>query len=125
MLGDSRWRELLSSHFEAARAELERFGGRAVKTTGDGMLALFDGTARALQGAAAIREAAIRQGLQIRAGVHVGEVELVGADVRGITVHEVARIMASASPDEILLSDLTRSRTPLRTQAQHDSSVIA
>jgi class 3 adenylate cyclase len=124
-LGDSRWRELLSTHFEAARAELERFGGREVKTTGDGMLALFDGAARALHGAAAIRGAAIRQGLQIRAGVHVGEVELVGEDVRGITVHETARIMASAGADEILLSDLTRSLAGTSDLVYEDRGVHA
>ncbi len=107
-LGDSRWRELLSTQFEAARAELERFGGREVKTTGDGMLATFDGPARALHCAAAIRRTANRHELHIRAGVHVGEVELVGEDVRGVTVHEAARIMAAAGEDEILVSDLTR-----------------
>ncbi len=107
-LGDARWRELLSTQFEAARAELERFGGREVKTTGDGMLATFDGPARALHCAAAIRRTANRHDLHIRAGVHVGEVELVGEDVWGVTVHEAARIMAAAGEDEILVSDLTR-----------------
>jgi len=107
-LGDARWRELLSSHFEAARTEVLRFGGREVTTTGDGMLATFEGPARALHCAAAIRRAAHRQDLRIRAGVHVGEVELVGEDVRGVTVHEAARIMAAAEEDEILVSDMTR-----------------
>jgi class 3 adenylate cyclase len=107
-LGDTRWRERLSEHFEAARGELERFGGREIDTTGDGMLATFDGPARALHCAAAIRRAAHRDSLSIRAGVHVGEVELVGADVRGVTVHQAARIMARADRDEILVSELTR-----------------
>jgi class 3 adenylate cyclase len=107
-LGDARWRELLSEHFEAARVELERFGGREVATTGDGMLARFEGPARALHCAVAIGRRAERIGLQVRAGVHVGEVELVGRDVRGVTVHEAARIMAAAAPGEILVSDLTR-----------------
>lgn len=107
-IGDGRWRDLLSKHFEAARAALERFGGREVKTTGDGMLATFDGPARALYCAAAIRKVAHREELCIRAGVHVGEVDLVGADVRGVTVHEAARIMSAAATDEILVSDLTR-----------------
>lgn len=107
-LGDSRWRELLSRHFESARLELERFGGREVSTTGDGMLATFEGPARALHCAAAIRRTANREDLRIRAGVHVGEVELVGQNVRGVTVHEAARIMAAAGEDEILVSDLTR-----------------
>lgn len=107
-LGDARWRDLLSNHFARVRAELERFGGREVKTTGDGLLATFDGAARALHCASSIRQLANREGLHIRAGVHVGEVELVGEDVRGVTVHEAARIMAVANTDEILVSDLTR-----------------
>jgi class 3 adenylate cyclase len=106
--GDGRWRALLSEHFEAARSELERFGGREVATTGDGLLATFDGPARALHCAAAIRRAANQAGLHIRAGVHVGEVELVGTDVRGVTVHEASRIMTAAAADEIVVSELTR-----------------
>lgn len=107
-LGDGRWRELLSRYFEAVRAELERFGGREVKTTGDGVLATFDGSARALHCAAAIRRVANRNDLHVRIGVHVGEIELVGEDVRGVTVHEAQRIMAAAGADEILVSELTR-----------------
>jgi class 3 adenylate cyclase len=107
-LGDARWRELLSGHFEAVRADLERFRGREVATTGDGVLATFDGPALALRCAAAIRTRANSDDLHIRAGVHVGEVELVGDDVRGVAVHEAARIMAAAGADEILVSDLTR-----------------
>src|SRR3990172_8469240 len=103
-LGDARWRHVLSEHFEAARAELERFGGREVKTTGDGMLATFDGPARALHCAAAIRRAARGHELEIRAGVHVGEVELVGQDVRGVTVHEAARVMAAAGAGGVPLA---------------------
>jgi class 3 adenylate cyclase len=107
-VGDARWRELLSEHFEHARAELERFQGREVTTTGDGIVATFDGPARAIHCAAAIRRRANAADLHIRAGVHVGEVELVGDDVRGVAMHEAARIMAEAQTDEILVSDLTR-----------------
>ena len=107
-LGDAAWRDLLSQTFESLRAELERFGGREVKTTGDGMLVTFDGSARAVQCAAAIRRIAREHELRLRIGVHVGEVELVGDDVRGTAVHEAARIMAAAGPDEILVSELTR-----------------
>jgi class 3 adenylate cyclase len=107
-LGDVAWRTRLSTHFEAARAQLERFRGREVKTTGDGLLATFDGPALALQCAGAIRAAAGREGLEIRVGVHVGEVELVGTDVRGVAVHEAQRIMAQAASDEILVSETTR-----------------
>jgi class 3 adenylate cyclase len=107
-LGDVAWRELLSTHFEAARAEIDRFGGREVNTTGDGMLATFDGPALALRSAAAIRQRAAAQDLKVRAGVHVGEVEIVGDDVRGTAVNAAARIMDQAEGDEILLSETTR-----------------
>jgi class 3 adenylate cyclase len=105
-LGDIAWRELLSSHFEMARAQLLDHGGREVNTTGDGILATFDGPAHALQCAVAMTH---RTGqLQIRVGVHVGEIESVGRDVRGIAVHEVARIMSEAEASEILVSETTR-----------------
>jgi len=107
-IGDAAWRELLRRHYDATRAALDRFRGREVTTTGDGMLATFDGPARALLCAAAIRSDAIQAGLHIRAGVHVGEVETVGTQVRGMAVHEAARIMAAAVPDEILVSATTR-----------------
>ena len=107
-LGDTRWRTLLSELFEASRHELERFGGREVATTGDGMLATFDGPARALHCAAALVRCAKKHAVEIRVGVHVGEVELVGSDVRGVAVHETARVMAAADPGEILVSDMTR-----------------
>lgn len=107
-LGDARWRALLSELFEASRHELERFGGREANTTGDGMLATFDGPARALHCAAALLRCAERHGVEIRVGVHVGEVELVGSDVRGIAVHEAARVMAAAGPGEVFVSDMTR-----------------
>jgi class 3 adenylate cyclase len=107
-IGDTRWRDLLSQHYEAARVELERYRGHEVDTTGDGLLATFAAPAPALQCAAAIRRAARREGLSIRAGVHVGEVEQVGRGLRGVAVHEAARIMAQAGPDEILVSETTR-----------------
>ena len=107
-LGDVAWRDLLSTHYEATRAALERHHGHEVNTTGDGLLATFDGPAAALGCAAAIRRTAAREGLHIRASVHVGEVELVGTDVRGIAVHEAARILSDAAPDEILVSATTR-----------------
>jgi class 3 adenylate cyclase len=108
-LGDVAWRELLSTHYEAARAALERHHGREVNTTGDGMLATFDAPASALRCAVAIRRTAAGEGLRIRASVHVGEVELVGTDVRGIAVHEAARILGVADADDILVSATTRS----------------
>lgn len=110
-MGDGRWRDLLSAHFEAVRSELESHHGREVNTTGDGLLATFDGPVGALRCAAGIRRAAAREGLRIRASVHVGEVELVGMDVRGVAVHEAARILSAASADEILVSATTRALT--------------
>lgn len=107
-LGNTRWRELLSRHFEAARGELERYRGREVDTTGDGLLATFAAPAPALHCAVAILAAARAEGLQIRAGVHVGEVETVGNDVRGVAVHEAARITGEAAGDEILVSEAAR-----------------
>lgn len=107
-LGDTRWRDLLSQHYESARAALERYRGREVDTTGDGLLATFAAPAPALQCAVLISRAASRQGLRVRAGVHVGEVELVGRDVRGLAVHETARITRMAGADEILASDAVR-----------------
>lgn len=107
-IGDHAWRELTVEQFQEARGALERFGGREVNTTGDGMLAIFDGPALALRCATAIRAAAERASMKIRAGVHVGEVELVGSDVRGLAVHQAARIMAAAGPNEVLVSETTR-----------------
>ena len=108
-LGDAAWRELLSTHYESARAALERHRGREVNTTGDGLLATFDAPAAALRCAVAIRQTAAKESLHVRASVHVGEVELVGSDVRGIAVHEAARILGVADANEILVSATTRS----------------
>ena len=108
-LGDVAWRALLSSHFEATRAQIHHHRGLEVKTAGDGFLATFDGPAQALACASGVCGVARRQGLSVRAGVHVGEVERVGADVRGIAVHEAARIMAQAPAGGVLVSEMTRS----------------
>jgi class 3 adenylate cyclase len=104
-LGDVAWRDVLSSHFETARALLEKYAGREIKTTGDGMLATFDGTATALNCASELSRRAQHDGLHIRLGVHVGEVEAVGDDVRGMAVHEAGRIMGRARDDEVLVSE--------------------
>jgi len=107
-MGLTAWRELLSKHFEAARVELERYRGEEVDTTGDGLLARFAAPAPALHCAGAIQRVARAEGLLVRAAVHVGEVELVGQGVRGVAVHEAARIMGQAEGDEILVSETTR-----------------
>lgn len=111
-LGDVAWRELLSTHYSAIRAQLDRSGGREVATTGDGVLAAFDGPVSALRCAAAIRADAGRHGLRIRAAVHVGEVQVVGDNIQGIAVHEANRIMSASDPDEILVSETVRALSP-------------
>jgi class 3 adenylate cyclase len=104
-LGDRRWRELLESIGTAMQGELARFRGRAVKTMGDGILATFDGPARAIRCAVAIRDGAReRFGLDVRSGLHTGEVEVMGDDVGGIAVHIGARVGANAGPGEVLVS---------------------
>jgi class 3 adenylate cyclase/alpha-beta hydrolase superfamily lysophospholipase len=103
-LGDRAWRELLQRHDDASRREFERFRGREVKQTGDGFLATFDGPARAVRCAAAIRDALAPLGLLLRTGVHTGECELRGSDVSGIAVHIAARVGAAARPGEVLVS---------------------
>jgi class 3 adenylate cyclase len=107
-LGDSRWRLLLAEHNQAVRTEIERFGGREAKTTGDGFFVLFDSPARAVRGAAAMVDAATAHGLAARAAVHAGEVELEGEEVRGIAVHAAARILRVAQPGEVLVSTTVR-----------------
>jgi len=103
-LGDQRWRSLLDAHDDLTARTVERFRGRAVKSTGDGVLATFDGPARAVRCAQALVDGARGLGLELRAGVHVGEVELRGADVGGIAVNVAARIEALARPGEVLVS---------------------
>jgi pimeloyl-ACP methyl ester carboxylesterase len=103
-LGDRRWRELLAAHHVAVRRELERFHGREIDTAGDGFLATFDGPARAIRCAGAAVGAARELGLELRAGVHTGECELVGEKVAGIAVHIGARVAAAAAPGEVLVS---------------------
>ena len=107
-LGDVRWASLLAEHNDAVRREIERFAGREVTTTGDGFLVIFDTPSRAIEGAMAMVAAARRFELTSRAGVHTGEIELVGEDVRGIAVHASARILALARPDEVLVSETVR-----------------
>jgi class 3 adenylate cyclase len=107
-IGDRRWRELLERHQEVVRGRLERFAGREVKTTGDGFLATFDGPTRAAECARAIVEEMPALGIEVRAGLHTGEVELMGEDVGGIAVHVAARVAALAGPREVLASRTVR-----------------
>jgi class 3 adenylate cyclase len=103
-LGDRRWHRLLEDHNAVVRANLTRFRGREVKTTGDGFLATFDGPARAIRAADAMRAELADDGLQIRVGLHTGECELLGDDIGGIAVHIAARVLGQAGANEILCS---------------------
>jgi class 3 adenylate cyclase len=107
-LGDTAWRQLLSHHNRVVRGALGRFRGKEIDTTGDGFLATFDSAAAGLRCAVAIRDDVRDLGLEVRIGVHTGEIEASGEDVRGIAVHATARIMAAAGPSEILTSEVTR-----------------
>ena len=102
-VGDQRWRELLDRHDQAARRLVERHGGRLIKSTGDGILAVFDSPGRGIRCALALRAELREVGIEIRAGLHTGEVDLHD-DVGGIAVHLAARIMAAAGPGEVLVS---------------------
>jgi class 3 adenylate cyclase len=107
-LGESRWQALISAHNEGFRRAIESFQGREVKQTGDGFLARFDVPVRAVACARAMRRVGDELGLQIRAAVHTGEVEVVGDDIRGLAVHLASRLLALAGPGEILTSATAR-----------------
>ena len=107
-LGDAAWRTLLAEHNQDVRAEIERFEGREAQTTGDGFVVLFDSPAQAVLGAAAMLDAAVAHELTARAGVHTGEIERHGDEVRGIAVHAAARILGLAQPGEVLVSSTVR-----------------
>jgi class 3 adenylate cyclase len=103
-LGDARWRSLLERHDEVTRRQVAESGGTAVKSTGDGFLACFDGPAAAIRCTEAIRGALAREGIRIRAGLHTGEIERIGDDMGGLGVHIGARVCAKAGAGEILVS---------------------
>ena len=107
-LGDRRWTELLERHNATVRAFIARYRGQEVNTAGDGFLATFDGPARAVRCAQGICEAVRPLGLEVRAGCHTGEIELLGADVGGIAVHIGARVGALAGPSEVLVSSTVK-----------------
>jgi len=103
-IGDRRWHELLEEHHAIVRTELKRFRGREIDTAGDGFLATFDGPARGIRCALAIGSALRSLGLEIRAGLHTGEIELMGGNIGGIAVHIAARVSALAGPGEVLVT---------------------
>ena len=107
-LGDRRWRRTLERHDQLTRDLVGSYGGRAIKSTGDGFLATFDGPARAVRCAATLSEGVKELGIRLRAGLHAGEVELIGSDVGGMAVHIGARIGALAEAEEVLVSSTVR-----------------
>ena len=107
-LGDAAWKQRLAEHNRAVRRQFERFRGREIDTTGDGFLAVFDSARAALLCALSTRDATSELGIEIRVGVHTGEIEVLADDVRGIAVHATARIMSAAQPAEVLASAVTR-----------------
>jgi class 3 adenylate cyclase len=107
-VGDRRWGELLDTHDRLARELVAQLQGQLVKSTGDGVLALFDRPGRGIRCATALRDRLRGSGMEIRAGVHTGEVQLRGGDVGGIAVHFAARVMAAAAPGEVLVSGTVR-----------------
>lgn len=107
-VGDRRWHELLERHHALVRREIARFHGQEIKTTGDGFLAIFDGPARAVYCALALCDGIRTLGLEMRAGVHTGECEMIGDDIGGVAVHIAARVLAEANPGEVLVSRTVR-----------------
>jgi class 3 adenylate cyclase len=106
-LGDAGWRDLVRQHNEIAQNELDRYHGRLIKQTGDGILAVFDSAERGVRAAAALSKRSAGIGVVLRAGIHTGEFERTADDVRGVAVHIAARVMALAAPNEILISGTT------------------
>lgn len=107
-MGDRDWHALLDAHDAVVRSQLVRFRGREVSTAGDSFLAMFDGPQRAIRCAMAIRDAVQALGIEVRAGLHTGEVEVRGDDIGGIAVHIGARVSALAGPNEVLVSSTLR-----------------
>jgi class 3 adenylate cyclase len=107
-LGDAIWKQLLADHNRIVRAQFDRFRGREVNTTGDGFLATFGSAAGAIHSAEAMRDGVSRLGIELRIGIHTGEVEVLPNDIGGVAVHAVARIMALGQQSEIIVSSVTR-----------------
>jgi class 3 adenylate cyclase len=124
-LGDDRWRDLLDNHDSIVRHELQRFGGREVNTAGDGFVATFTSPSAAIACAGEIVDAVRVLGIEVRVGIHAGEVEVRGADVAGMAVHIGARVAALAGPSEVLVSSTVRdivtgSRRTFADRGEHE-----
>ena len=122
-IGDAAWRDLIAEQTSATRREIDRYRGHEAATTGDGLLALFDGAERAIHCGAAIHRASDALGVQLRIGIHTGEVERMTDNVRGVAVHLVTRVTALAEPGQVLISDVTHelvAETALRFETLGD-----
>jgi class 3 adenylate cyclase len=124
-LGDRRWRDLLDAHYAIVRQQLSRFRGRELDTAGDGVLASFDGPARAIRAGCAIRDRIRSLGVEVRIGLHTGECEVMGSKLSGIALHIGARIAALAGPGDVFVSSTVRdlvggSGLSFREQGQHE-----
>ena len=107
-VGDAKWHAMLLEHNDRLRAQIDKFGGREIRTTGDGFQVLFNGAARGVRCGAAMIEALRDIDIKIRAGLHTGEIELAAGNLHGIAVHAAARVSALAGPGEVLVSSITR-----------------
>ena len=107
-LGDAAWKQLLADHNRVVRAQFDRFRGREVNTTGDGFLAMFGSAVGALRSAVALRDGVSGLGIEVRIGIHTGEVDVLPNDIGGVAVHAVSRIMALGQQSEIIVSSVTR-----------------
>lgn len=107
-IGDAAWADTLAEHNQLMQFELDRFRGREIKKTGDGIVATFDGPARALECAASMVKRVRDLGIEIRAGLHTGEIEVEAGDIHGVAVHLAARIMAVGGPGDVMVSGVTR-----------------
>jgi class 3 adenylate cyclase len=107
-LGDRAWKDVLELHHALVRKELSRFRGREVDTAGDGFFATFDGPARAIRSACGIRDGVRQLGIEIRAGLHTGEIQLAGDKIGGIAVHIGARVVSAAQSSEVLVSSTVK-----------------
>ncbi len=111
-MGDRRWSEVMHHYYAAVRRELRTASGKEVTTTGDGMLAMFKAAAKAIRCAAGIRDAVRTLGLEVRAGLHAGEYQLIGGEVVGIAIHIGARVAAKASANEVMVSSAVKDLVP-------------
>jgi class 3 adenylate cyclase len=111
LLGDRRWRELLGAHYSRCRAMVERGAGEVVATTGDGLVAIFDGPTRAVRAAIAIQAMAGESGLSVRAGVHTGELERLADGITGLAIHIATRVCALAHGSEVITTGTVRDLT--------------